>query len=356
MLAQDQLGLEEDLQRGFINVQERDGIVTLTRINGEKISFSIAPIAGDIGNKGDMGDKGETGDSAYMSYRKQSRTPLLSEYSWIQSLKGEKGDKGDPGAPGLPGINGIDGVNPTLQLQDVVMTEYGTMPSATLTRSGNDYSLILKIPEGKQGSDGKNGKTPTLKIGTVTALSHGEFPTLTIDQESEHYILNLGIPMGETGDNGADAPPSPDGVFPKVNFKINMLPITSAPSVTSVVNNNNWLITLNIPEGYKGDNGNRGPQGRDGTADVQYGAIKTSALNINSPAKDSFSAIAFKYNNTDYFGWSVRGADGTISQIAFSEDFSHYMVRAKENNQTFEDISQGWLSSAETSIIKEEGV
>ena len=355
MLTQDQLGLEEELQRGFINVQEQNGIITLTRINGEKVTFSIAPVTGDTGLKGDKGDKGETGDSAYTAYKNQSRTPLASEYNWIQSLKGEKGDKGDPGAIGFPGKDGIDGITPTLRLENVVMTEHGTMPSANLTRSGNDYSLVLRIPEGLEGYSGKDGKTPTLRIGTVTALPHGEFPTLTIDQESTQYTINLGIPMGEKGDKGADAPPSPDGTFPKIDFKVNMLAEHTAPSITSVIDGDDWTITLNIPTGYKGDKGQRGPQGRDGSTDVYYGVIKTSDLNIDSPAKDSFTAIAFRYNNVDYFGWSVRDADGTFSQIAFAEDFSHYLVRAKENNQTFGDISEGWLSSAETSIVQEEG-
>lgn len=156
------------------------------------------------------------------------------------------------GSPGLSGTSGTAGTTPVLKAGTVSYVASGTNASASLTTSGNSYTLNLWIPSGMSGTSGTSGALgpkPTVSFGTVSFCASST-SSFTMTSSGSAYTINLGIPSGASG-TGGTAGGSP--VLTSVTY--NSQAAGSTPSATLTSSGNNYALTLWLPKGANGTDG-----------------------------------------------------------------------------------------------------
>lgn len=156
------------------------------------------------------------------------------------------------GSPGLSGTSGTPGTTPVLKAGTVSYVASGTNASASLTTSGNSYTLNLWIPSGLSGTSGTSGALgpkPTVSFGTVSFCASST-SSFTMTSSGSAYTINLGIPSGASG-TGGTAGGSP--VLTSVTY--NSQAAGSTPSATLTSSGNNYALTLWLPKGANGADG-----------------------------------------------------------------------------------------------------
>ena len=94
--------------------------------------------------------------------------------------------------PPRPCCNNVYINMPSLSIGTVTTGSPGTSASASITNTGNGYSLNLTIPQGQTGA---TGPMPTLEIGTVTVGTGPTDASATLTPTTTGYALNLVLPI-----------------------------------------------------------------------------------------------------------------------------------------------------------------
>ena len=167
----------------------------------------------------------------------------------------------------------IQGINATIQIGDVTTGEAGTDASVENVGTPTHAVLNFTIPRGLKG---ETGDSATIKIAVeAQQLPSGSAPTTSIvnlgDTHNADYKLTIGIPKGETGDSAT------------IQMSATATTLAAGSQATATITNSgdshnaNYVLALGIP---------RGADGRDG-ADGQSATIKVGTVTVTTLTEGS---------------------------------------------------------------------
>lgn len=278
---------------------------------------------GPQGPAGKTGEQGKDGKNGLSAYEEAKAAGFIgTEAQWLASLRGPEGPQGPQGEPGqagkdgkdgktgpqgLPGKDGRDGKDGKSAYQEAV--------DAGFKGTETEWLASLRGPEGPQGQPGKQGEpgqpgkdgatgpqgqpgkdgvTPKLSFAPVQTLPSGSQAKADIeDQGNGNYVVTLSIPAGPKGETG--------GVNQVIKPDLNIGTVTTvaadqgaAASLTKT-GETSYAINLSIPAGPAGQ---RGIDGKDGKA--------------GADGKSAYELAVAKGFSGDLDNWlaSLRGPQG----------------------------------------------
>lgn len=275
------------------------------------------------GPQGPEGKTGEPGKNGLSAYEEAKEAGFIgTEAQWLASLRGPEGPQGKQGEPGPAGKDGKDGQTgpqglPGKDGQDGKDGKSAYQEAVDAGFKGNETEWLasLRGPEGPQGQPGKQGEpgqagkdgatgpqgvpgkdglTPKLSFAPVQTLPSGSQAKADIeDQGNGNYVVTLSIPSGPKGETG--------GVNQVIKPDINIGTVTTvaagqdaAASLTKT-GETSYAINLSIPAGPAGQ---RGMDGKDGKA--------------GADGKSAYELAVAKGFSGDLDNWlaSLRGPQG----------------------------------------------
>ena len=212
-----------------------------------------------------------------------------SAYEYLTDMSGAQGIQGPQGPAGATGQTGPQGVGIT----SIIKTNTsGLVDTYTITLSNNSTSTftVTNGAQGPQGANGATGATPQI-TAQVTTLAAGSNATVSQTGTAERPVLTFGIPRGNTGEQGVQGiqgekgDTGATGATPQITVQVQGLAAGSQPTVSQTGTAENPTITLGIPAGATGAQGQTGPQGPAGA----NGQTPTLSINENGELVATYS-------------------------------------------------------------------
>ena len=210
-------------------------------------------------------------------------------YEYLTDMSGAQGIQGPQGPAGATGQTGPQGVGIT----SIIKTNTsGLVDTYTITLSNNSTSTftVTNGAQGPQGANGATGATPQI-TAQVTTLAAGSNATVSQTGTAERPVLTFGIPRGNTGEQGVQGiqgekgDTGATGATPQITVQVQGLAAGSQPTVSQTGTAENPTITLGIPAGATGAQGQTGPQGPAGA----NGQTPTLSINENGELVATYS-------------------------------------------------------------------
>ncbi|MFN0077499.1 MAG: hypothetical protein ACKVY0_13600 [Prosthecobacter sp.] len=191
---------------------------------------------------------------------------------------------------GPPGQNGSDGTSVTGAIIDGTNTlNPGDAAQASVSWDGANVRFTFGIPRGQDGVS--SPPITSFIVDGVSTLNPGEPATANASFDGSSVRLLFAIPRGSDGTNGSNGNDGGQGP-PFTNFivdGVNMLNPTDPASVQTNFDGSAVRIIFNIPRGFTGNDGGRGPQGSPG--EVTNGQL-SSAVNGTSNNSNAVNTLA----------------------------------------------------------------
>lgn len=199
-------------------------------------------------------------------------------YEYLTDMSGAQGIEGPEGKPGQQGERGEQGVGISS------ITKTGTVGlvdtyTISLTNGQSSTFTVTNGAQGIQGETGATGATPQI-TAQVTTLAAGSNATVSQTGSAEQPVLTFGIPRGNTGEQGVQGiqgekgDTGATGATPQITVQVQGLAAGSVPTVSQTGTAENPTITLGIPAGATGAQG-------DGTV-VQINGVNQTTMNFIS--------------------------------------------------------------------------
>ena len=217
----------------------------------------------------------EDEDNAKLYVKGDAAYEYLTDMSGATGIQGPRGPQGATGQTGPQGV-GISSITKT--------STAGLVDTYTiLLTNGQSYTFTVTNGEkGDTGATGATGATPQI-TAQVTTLAAGSNATVSQTGTAEQPVLTFGIPRGNTGERGAQGvqgekgDTGATGATPQITVQVQGLAAGSQPTVSQTGTAENPTITLGIPAGATGAQGQTGPQGPAGA----NGQTPTMSINAN---------------------------------------------------------------------------
>lgn len=248
---------------------------------------------GDTGPRGEQGPKGEPGEKGAAFTYDDFTAAQLAALKGPPGDKGEpgsKGDKGDVGATGPEGPQGPKGDTGPQGPQgpkgaDGTMTFEELTPEQKETLKGDKGDTGPEGPQGPKGDTGPTGPagadgspgakgdpgTPgaaaTIKVGAVTTGAAGTAAEVVNSGTANAAVFNFTIPQGAKGEQGDKGEPGAQGEkgdtgSPGAAGHSPVITAAKSGKVTTVKVDGTEIATIN--DGADGSPGAQGPQGETG--------------------------------------------------------------------------------------------
>ena len=167
----------------------------------------------------------EDEDNAKLYVKGDAAYEYLTDMSGARGIQGPKGNKGDTGNTGPQGV-GISSITKT--------STAGLVDTYTilLTNGQSSTFTVTNGEKGPQGATGATGATPQITV-QVQGLAAGSQPTVSQTGTAENPTITLGIPAGATGAQGQTGPQGPagaNGQTPTMSINANGELVATYPS------------------------------------------------------------------------------------------------------------------------------
>lgn len=167
----------------------------------------------------------EDEDNAKLYVKGDAAYEYLTDMSGAQGIQGPKGDKGDTGNTGPQGV----GISSITKTGTVGLVDTYTI---LLTNGQNSTFTVTNGEKGDTGATGATGATPQITV-QVQGLAAGSQPTVSQTGTAENPTITLGIPAGATGAQGQTGPQGPagaNGQTPTMSINANGELVATYPS------------------------------------------------------------------------------------------------------------------------------
>ena len=167
----------------------------------------------------------EDEDNAKLYVKGDTAYEYLTDMSGAQGIQGPKGDKGDTGNTGPQGV----GISSITKTGTVGLVDTYTI---LLTNGQNSTFTVTNGEKGDTGATGATGATPQITV-QVQGLAAGSVPTVSQTGTAENPTITLGIPAGATGAQGQTGPQGPagaNGQTPTMSINANGELVATYPS------------------------------------------------------------------------------------------------------------------------------
>lgn len=167
----------------------------------------------------------EDEDNAKLYVKGDAAYEYLTDMSGAQGIQGPKGAKGDTGNTGPQGV----GISSITKTGTVGLVDTYTI---LLTNGQNSTFTVTNGEKGDTGATGATGATPQITV-QVQGLAAGSQPTVSQTGTAENPTITLGIPAGATGAQGQTGPQGPagaNGQTPTMSINANGELVATYPS------------------------------------------------------------------------------------------------------------------------------
>ena len=253
--------------------------------------------------------------------------------SWLDvgNIRGPQGIQGPQGEQGIQGIQGPAGPQGERGPQGETGPQGPQGGQGIQGIQGEKGADGSQGPQGPKGDTGADGKAATISVGTVTTGSAGTSASVTNSGTSSAAILNFTIPQGakgDKGDKGADGSQGPkgaDGYTPVKGvdyFTPEDFATLDIPTKTSdLTNDSNFVVDANYV--HTDNNYTENEKAKLDLIDYQatYNKITLNGQQIDSP---TFYAPTSQLSTSKMKRWLV-GSSTSTNLLTLNSNDSVYM-------------------------------